>query len=558
VTDPRPDELSPQASRLVAVAAAAVAALVAVWAGARLAAYPQDLNLHEPPLAGLPASDVARAAGGGPRLARRVVMVILDGLTLAASRQLPNLDELRGRGASFRADAGFPTYSRAVDHVLLTGVDQEAGGVRLNSFVGPSRFDNLAARARAAGLRTTVVGNSLPMIGDLFGASFDRAVFGAGFDRELQDALERPGGLLVVHLAQVDLAGHAHGAASAEYRAAARTVDARLGRIVAALDLKRDAVVVVADHGHLARGGHGGAEPEARMVPLVLAGAGVRRSPEGEARLIDVAPTVAALLGLAPPGQLRGRPLLDVLELTEQERAAVWQAMFWARARSERYLGGLWRARRTLDVRRDEALKLLAAGHYETAYRGGEAIVREEAARAAAFRAGRVREARRDRAWPVGVGLLVALVGLVVLGRRRLIEPGAALLLGVLGPLLAAAAYLALGGTLSFSFIRQRDPFLARLALICVGAALVQVLLLATALGPRGPRRARRAAGLTLWTVLFAALPALACHVVVGPGKVVYLPSPPWTFAPILAYSVAAVVAGAAALFALVEGRARE
>jgi hypothetical protein len=551
-------ELSPRASRIVALVAAAAVAGVALWASFRLLAYRSDLNPADPELAGLPASDVARAAGRTERLARRVVIFVVDGLTLTESRSLPTIEELRAKGSPFVADAGFPTFSRPAYHVLLTGVDQGAGGVRLNEHRGPTRFDNVVTRARAAGIKTAAVGNSVPWIGELFGADLDLNVFGPGFERALEQALDPRYGLVVVHLAETDKVAHRRGAASPEYRAAARAADARIARVLQSLDLTRDAVVVVSDHGHRAAGGHGGVEPEVRLVPLVIAGAGVRRAPEGQARLVDVAPTVAALLGLAPPGQLRGKPLLDSLELSEQERAAVWQSMFWARARAERFLGGLWRARRTLDVKRDEAMKLLAAGHYDTAYRTGEAIVREEAERAAAHAARRVAEARRGRAWPLGVGLVLACAALVALGRRRIVEPGAATLLAPLGPVLAAGAYVLVLGSFSFSMVRDRDVFAGTVALIGVGAALAHFALLAAALGPRGPRRARRAAGLALWSTLVAALPALACHVMVGPGRVLDLPSPLWTFLPFLCYPLAAVIAAAAALFLLLEGRARE
>jgi hypothetical protein len=552
------EELSPLASRIVALCAALLVAGVALWAGLRILAYRADLDPPDPELAGLPASDAARAAGRTERLARRVVVFIVDGLTVTESRSLPTIEELRAKGSAFVADAGFPTFSRPAYQLLMTGVDQDAGGVRINEHQGASRFDNVFTRAHAAGLKTAAVGNSVPWIGELFGADLDLNVFGAGFERALQDALDPRYALVVVHLAETDKAAHHHGATSPEYRAAARAADARIARVVQGLDLQRDAVVVVADHGHRAAGGHGGVEPEVKLVPLVFAGAGVRRAPEGQARLVDVAPTVAALLGLPPPGQLRGKPLLDSLELSEQERAAVWQSMFWARARAERFMGGLWRARRALDVKRDEAMKLLAAGHYDTAYRTGEAIVREEAERAAAYHAKRLAAARLGRAWPLGIGLLLVFAALVVLGRRRIIEPGAAALLAPLGPALAAGAYLVLFGAFSFSVIRDRDVFIARLALIGVGAAVAHFALLAAALGPRGPRRARRAAGLALWSTLVAALPALACHVMVGPGRVLDLPSPLWTYLPLVCYPLAVVMGGAAALFVLLEGRARE
>ncbi len=62
------------------------------------------------------------------------------------------------------------------------------------------------------------------------------------------------------------------------------------------------------------RGSHGSTFE--RSVPLVLSGAGVRRRRHGapHASLVDVAPTIAALLGTAPPAQAQGRPLPGLLD----------------------------------------------------------------------------------------------------------------------------------------------------------------------------------------------------------------------------------------------------
>ncbi len=57
------------------------------------------------------------------------------------------------------------------------------------------------------------------------------------------------------------------------------------------------------------RGSHGSTR-ELR-IPLLLAGAGIERAPPRDPRLIDVAPTVAALLGTRPPAGAEGRPLVD-------------------------------------------------------------------------------------------------------------------------------------------------------------------------------------------------------------------------------------------------------
>jgi hypothetical protein len=130
--------------------------------------------------------------------------------------------------------------------------------------------------------------------------------------------------LAVLLIGVVDAAGHEHGGASPEYAIAAQTADRALARALAGVDLAQDAVIIVADHGHTDRGGHGGLEPEVVEVPLILVGKGVVPGAElGEARLADVAPTAAALLGLPAPGHGLGRTLTEALDLDDQTRGTI-------------------------------------------------------------------------------------------------------------------------------------------------------------------------------------------------------------------------------------------
>ena len=130
--------------------------------------------------------------------------------------------------------------------------------------------------------------------------------------------------LVVLLIGVVDRAGHAHGADSDEYREAAAIADRAVARAVAGLDLARDTLVVVADHGHSDSGGHGGTEPEVLQVPMILVGAGVTPGTTlVGAQLADVAPTVATLLGLPPPGHGLGRTLTEALALTPAQRTAI-------------------------------------------------------------------------------------------------------------------------------------------------------------------------------------------------------------------------------------------
>src|SRR5690606_8864122 len=67
--------------------------------------------------------------------------------------------------------------------------------------------------------------------------------------------------------------------------------------------------------------GHGGTEPEVRRTPLVMAGPGIRAGDGFEGSHTDIAPTLAALLGLPLPSLASGRPMEPLLDLTARQQA---------------------------------------------------------------------------------------------------------------------------------------------------------------------------------------------------------------------------------------------
>jgi hypothetical protein len=304
-----------------------------------------------------------------PRLARRVFVVIVDGLRLDKSYELPFLDSLRRRGVDGEALSHYPTWSRPNYVSILTGVPPSASGVRTNHHSTPVALDAAMDRAKDAGLITAMATDydvlprlflraRTPRAGELvrdvvvtehedadkeldeddddldvvddkelaaavrapdanLESPFDDARYApwpGGFS-EAGDALTAGNAELVVMLlGAVDVAGHAHGGVSQQYRDATVIADHALSRALARVDLERDAVIVTADHGHTNRGGHGGVEPEVLTVPLIAAGAGIRPGAVAhDARLIDIAPTVSALLGIAAPGHGVGRTLTEML-----------------------------------------------------------------------------------------------------------------------------------------------------------------------------------------------------------------------------------------------------
>jgi hypothetical protein len=306
---------------VAAIALVAAAALCASAASGAGLGFLSDLDLRRPPLARL----APRLDRPAPALSRRILLVIIDGLGADRAGRLPNLDRLARTGTSGVAASHLPSLSRPNYVSIMTGVPPRHSGVRSNAYHWPLPLDSVLARARAAGLATALATDDATGFAAMFAGQLDQIIVapwqGPGRRWFLRPLL-RGDALVVVILSGVDDAGHHHGAASREYRRAALEVDAALGQLAGALDLARDTIIVTADHGHTDRGGHGGDEREVMRVPLVMAGAGVRRGTRlTGARLIDVAPTAAALLGLPGPGHALGRTLTEGL-LVDRARAA--------------------------------------------------------------------------------------------------------------------------------------------------------------------------------------------------------------------------------------------
>jgi len=67
--------------------------------------------------------------------------------------------------------------------------------------------------------------------------------------------------LILIHLDQVDYAGHHEGGGVSQgWDEACARVDTEIAQVVANLDLQQDTLLVFSDHGHINAGGHGGTE----------------------------------------------------------------------------------------------------------------------------------------------------------------------------------------------------------------------------------------------------------------------------------------------------------
>lgn len=316
--------------------------------------------------------DAANRASGAPaRRPRHTVLVLIDGLRRDAAQGMASMQRLAGAGRCGPTDTGTLTVSRPVYSLISSGVEADRSGVRNNDETRPAPVESIWEVARGAGLQVRGY-SGLPWWRELFPAGFDdyQVELDRGVDlfarAELAD-------LTLIHVLHVDDAGHDFGADSGGYRAAVARADRELGGFLERLDLDRDLIVVTADHGHSAAGGHGGAAPEIARVQTCWAGVGVNAGPVPLLDARAIAPTLAVLLGLPFPRHMRAvdedLDRIWTLVGTDQANAAARRADLERvraanRDRLGRWLGsdqGTWDQLYQRERSRQRALMLITA-----------------------------------------------------------------------------------------------------------------------------------------------------------------------------------------------------
>jgi choline-sulfatase len=283
---------------------------------------------------------VASSAPAGGQPSRNILLITID--TLRADRlgaygyaqaRTPVLDGLAATGVRFTdATAHAPlTYPAHVS--ILTGRYPGAFGVRLNGMDPlPSSAVTLAEQLKAAGYQTGAVIGSV-VLDQSYGLAqgfddYDDSIAATPRATIAMADLQRTAGevtaaagkwvssqkgpwFLWVHYYDPHLpydapSRYAAAAPGRPYDAEIAYVDSEIGVLLKGVDRARTSIVVTADHGE-ALGDHG--EPDhgfflydaTLRVPLIVASPGIKpRLVAEQVRSIDIAPTIAALAGLAP------------------------------------------------------------------------------------------------------------------------------------------------------------------------------------------------------------------------------------------------------------------
>ena len=284
-------------------------------------------------------SPPAPGAALGSTATNRVVFVLIDGLRYDTSMKpdvMPVLNRLRSQGASALMHSEVPSFSEPGYSVLLTGAwpnYSDGPAVNLDYDQIPTwTQDNLFSAASRSGLKTAVSGyywfqKLIPQ--NAVNISYYTPGEDQVADRDVVDAAlpwlsSGQYQLTLIHIDQVDYAGHHEGGPrDPHWDQAASQADSLLGEILAKLDLQKDTILVVSDHGQIDQGGHGGPEAINLLEPFVLAGAGVKPGNYGDVQMVDMAPTLAALLGTNIPASAQGQVQTAMLNLPAATTAAL-------------------------------------------------------------------------------------------------------------------------------------------------------------------------------------------------------------------------------------------
>ncbi len=273
-----------------------------------------------------------------PAQTERVVLVIISGLTKQAAESMTTFHQLQETGAAAVLVSQPPSYREPAWATLASGAGPALNDAPLLDFWGAQQrlihVDTIFSVAQQYGLGTALAGNPLWQAMVPAG-QLDRTAFTTTGDEEGDQKLlaqvlvwleKKDLKLIVLQFDQVDRAGKM-GTATEAYQTAVQQVDALLATLEKALNLETATLIVTSDYGYTGFGGHGGADGEVLHKPFVMVGHNVIPGKYSPIEQRNVAPTIAALLGLRFPSINQGRPLTEMLNMSPDSLAATMVAL---------------------------------------------------------------------------------------------------------------------------------------------------------------------------------------------------------------------------------------
>jgi len=300
-----------------------------------------SVRAGDPHEADAPPSPAAAPRAARPGAAKSsadlVVIVSLDGLRPdVIAPHMRGLHRLYLQGATPHLARTISKSATLPSHAsMVSGVDTSEHGLDFNSYK-PQRANisapTIFSLVRSAGLPSAMFVGKAKLKHLL--ARTDDARFKMGgmiCDKLLVEALpylqQAEKGLVFLHFADPDSAGHRSGWLTDDYLAAVHRADRCLERVIDTIDesgrADRTLLIVTSDHGGHNKS-HGTRLDVDQHIPWYAWGAGVQRGRIKRAvHTTDTAATTLAALGITSPSGMHGKPVLEALGLVGPSEMAL-------------------------------------------------------------------------------------------------------------------------------------------------------------------------------------------------------------------------------------------
>ncbi len=253
----------------------------------------------------------------------KVIMILVDGMRPDSLSDIANAQEIMGKSAfTLNAKTVSPSVTLPCHISLFHSVTPRRHGTTTNTYMPQVRpINGLCEVLRQANKHNAIFYNWEEIRDVSRPNSLTHACFYAGRRLGYKEAGEKLTDELIrylkeydtdftfLYLGYTDMAGHQHGWMTPEYMEAMQSSWNNIKKIMNELG-DEYTYIITADHGGHDRT-HGTEMPEDMLIPVIING---KDFPAGKTfentNIVDLAPTVTELLGVAPDEEWEGKSLI--------------------------------------------------------------------------------------------------------------------------------------------------------------------------------------------------------------------------------------------------------
>ena len=253
---------------------------------------------------------------------RKVLLVSIDGLRSDAVISSKHIDRLK-EISTYSTDVTtvYPSMTLPCHMSMQHGVDPESHGVFTNTYTPSEELVDGIAETLSLHQKTSAFFYNWEPLGDVIsddtlirkeyvpGETLGWKEANAALAAACKDhLLTGEADYTFLYLGCLDEMGHVHGWLSDEYFA---EIDASLDLVFEIIDILPEeyTVIITSDHGGHDYT-HGTDSAEDMTIPIFLIGSGFAKSAEiSDVSILDIAPTVADILGISPNNAWQGKTL---------------------------------------------------------------------------------------------------------------------------------------------------------------------------------------------------------------------------------------------------------